>query len=108
MAHAISRRRALAGLSAAAALPLVGCATPARYGQTGPFRPGVASGDPDPHSVVLWTRVSGIANKVSGQWELASDAGFETLVASGRFDTDAGRDHTVKVLAEQLPAGERF
>lgn len=108
MAHAITRRRALAGLSAAAALPLIGCATRASDPGRGLFAHGVASGDPDHHSVVLWTRLSGVQGAASGRWEMASDAAFDNRVAAGRFETDASRDHTVKVLADSLPPGEQF
>jgi alkaline phosphatase D len=105
MAHVISRRRALAGLSVAATLPLVGCVTSPRDADPGPFRHGVASGDPDHHSVILWTRVSGVSSTARGRWEVAAGPGFTEIVAAGDFTTDGSRDYTVKVLAGSLPAG---
>ncbi|WP_072738265.1 alkaline phosphatase D family protein [Rhodococcus triatomae] len=78
------------------------------------FRHGVASGDPLPDGVVLWTRVtpsadaepgSGRGESVPVQWSIARDAGFAQMVASGSVVTDASRDHTVKVdVAGLAPA----
>ncbi|GAB3760370.1 alkaline phosphatase D [Nocardioides ginsengisegetis] len=70
------------------------------------FAHGVASGDPLPEGVVLWTRVtptaastpgSGAGPKVTVRWEVARDAGFRDVVRRGRFETGPSRDHTVKV-----------
>ena len=70
------------------------------------FRHGVASGDPEPHAVVIWTRVtpteastpgSGAGPKVSVEWEVATDRRFRDVVRRGTFATGPSRDHTVKV-----------
>jgi alkaline phosphatase D len=70
------------------------------------FAHGVASGDPLPDAVVLWTRVtptaeatpgSGAGPRVKVAWEVASDPGFRSIVRRGRFETGPARDHTVKV-----------
>ncbi len=70
------------------------------------FRHGVASGDPLPGGVILWTRVTPTADAVPGSrrgaasavvWEIASDKGFGSILASGSTTTDASPDHTVKV-----------
>ncbi|WP_235534696.1 alkaline phosphatase D family protein [Nocardioides sp. Soil777] len=75
------------------------------------FQHGVASGDPLPRAVVLWTRVSptpestpgsGLGPEVKVRWEVARDAGFRKLVRSGNVTTSAARDHTVKVDATGL------
>ncbi|MGB0191817.1 MAG: alkaline phosphatase D family protein, partial [Nocardioides sp.] len=75
------------------------------------FQHGVASGDPLPHAVVLWTRVtptptatpgSGRGGKVTVRWEVASDKRFRRVVSRGRFVTSRGRDHTVKLDAKGL------
>jgi alkaline phosphatase D len=67
---------------------------------TGPFRHGVASGDPLPDSVILWTRVTpedpGMAGEVMVTWEIAPDATFATITAMGMITTNAARDFTVK------------
>ncbi len=102
---AISRRTTLAGLSAAAAsaaLPVQ-----AASGGSAVFRHGVASGDPDATSVVLWSRVT-VAAPLEVEWELASDPGFRRMVRQGRFATGPERDFTVKVVAEGLEPGARY
>ncbi|MEH6381361.1 MAG: PhoD-like phosphatase N-terminal domain-containing protein, partial [Dietzia cercidiphylli] len=71
----------------------------------GVFRHGVASGDPMPDRVILWTRVTPAPDAVPGSgrgapvavsWEISLDPGFSQVVRSGSVVTDAGRDHTVK------------
>ncbi|MEX2281500.1 MAG: alkaline phosphatase D family protein [Gemmatimonadota bacterium] len=56
-----------------------------------PFTFGIASGDPWPESVVLWTRLDRIALQQIGhnagpasvQWEVAEDDGFRQIVSRG-------------------------
>lgn len=71
-----------------------------------PFMYGVASGDPLPDRVIIWTRVtpsaaatpgSGLGAAVRGTWEIALDAAFTQRVAFGRFTTAVASDHTVKI-----------
>jgi len=105
MTSTITRRTTLAGMAAGAALtalPAQARGAPARV-----FAHGVASGDPDATSVVLWTRVS-VAAPVEVEWELAADAGFTRIVRQGRFATGPERDYTVKVLADGLEPGGRY
>ena len=75
------------------------------------FRHGVASGDPNPTSVILWTRVtptpdaapgSGKGPRVAVRWQVAKDRRFTAVVAKGTFTTSAARDHTVKLEATGL------
>jgi phosphodiesterase/alkaline phosphatase D-like protein len=70
------------------------------------FAHGIASGDPLPDGILLWTRVtptpdatpgSGVGPAVDVMWEVAADAAFATIVKSGVVNTGPGRDHTVKV-----------
>ena len=79
--------------------------------QAGPFSHGIASGDPMPGSVLLWTRVtptpeslpgSGAGPDVSVRWEISADAAFKKVVARGTAATGPARDHTVKVVAAGL------
>ncbi|HZW60411.1 MAG TPA: alkaline phosphatase D family protein [Woeseiaceae bacterium] len=110
MSNTITRRRALAGASAALLLPLAGCG----YGGTRDdraaalFAHGIASGDPDTDSIVLWTRISGYRTAVSGRWELATDQSFRRPLRSGSFTTDAVRDFTCKVVAGGLRPGATY
>lgn len=82
------------------------------------FQHGVASGDPLPTAVVLWTRVTPTPDAAPGSgqgpsatvgWQVATDAGFRHVVRSGTVTTDADRDHTVKIDATGLaPAATYF
>ena len=85
--------------------------------QTTPFRHGVASGDPTPDRVVLWTRVtpteaaqpgSGKGPRVTVRWQVARDARFTRVVDSGSVVTGPARDHTVKVDATGLRPGTTY
>ncbi len=75
------------------------------------FQHGIASGDPLPTAVVLWTRVtptesatpgSGLGPAVAVTWQVATDESFRRIVRSGTVSTGAARDHTVKVDAGGL------
>lgn len=100
----ITRRTTLAGISAAAAAAVL----PRGAAATGsPFQHGVASGDPDATSVVLWTRVNAAA-PLAVEWELAADSKFARIVQRGVVQTGPDRDFTVKALAEGLTPGGRY
>ncbi|SFF89920.1 alkaline phosphatase D [Novosphingobium sp. CF614] len=104
----VSRRALLAGMAGSAAFLALPSALLARSAPANPtFRHGVASGDPDATSVVLWTRVSAGA-AAEGTWELSATPGFAQVLRLGAFSTDAGRDHTVKVLAGDLAPGGTY
>ncbi|MFP1623865.1 alkaline phosphatase D family protein [Streptomyces sp. 5K101] len=95
-----------AAATAVAAPALAAAATPAAAAdQTPSFRHGVASGDPLPDGVLLWTRVTPSADAVPGSgrgadtpvvWEVAQDRDFGLVVARGRAVSRAASDHTVK------------
>ncbi|MDY5784875.1 alkaline phosphatase D family protein [Corynebacterium sp.] len=70
------------------------------------FMHGVASGDPTPESVILWTRVtvspdavpgSGIGADATVGWEVAVDPDFAQVVRTGTAQASAASDHTVHV-----------
>ncbi|MFJ6792460.1 alkaline phosphatase D family protein [Streptomyces angustmyceticus] len=105
----ISRRTAVTAVAATAALlPFAGAATAHAQGagdQGSFFQHGVASGDPLPDGVLLWTRVTPTASATPGSgrgpatkvsWQVASDKGFASVVARGTLTTSAASDHTVK------------
>lgn len=79
-------------------------------GPDGLFAHGVASGDPLPDAVVLWTRTSPTdAGPLDVFWEVARDEGFADRVGAGWITTDAERDFTVKIDAAGLaPATTYF
>lgn len=67
-----------------------------------PFALGVASGDPDAGSVVLWTRLLGAAGEHPVVWEVATDDAFSTLVAAGAASAVDEDGHSVHVVADGL------
>ncbi|MFI8516491.1 alkaline phosphatase D family protein [Streptomyces sp. NPDC085481] len=95
-----------AAVSAVAAPALAAAASPALADAAEPaFLHGVASGDPLPDGVLLWTRVTPTPDAVPGsgkgpdvtvRWELAEDRGFTRIVADGTSVATAASDHTVK------------
>ncbi|MFI1651976.1 alkaline phosphatase D family protein [Streptomyces avidinii] len=124
-AAATPRRRTvvLAAAATAALAPLTSLGAPAAHaaGTAPAFLHGVASGDPLPDGVLLWTRVTPTPEAVPGSglgpatqvgWEVASDKDFSHVVASGAVTASAATDHTVKVdvrgLQPQTPYWYRF
>ncbi|OEU92012.1 alkaline phosphatase [Streptomyces abyssalis] len=101
------RRRTVAAATAASAvlLPLSSGLLSAQPGGGPAFLHGVASGDPLPDGVLLWTRVTPSPEAVPGSgkgapvevtWEVAEDEEFSTVAARGTAKTRARTDHTVK------------
>ncbi len=75
-----------------------------------PFCFGIASGDPLPEAVVIWTKLY-LPEDTSTQavfWEVARDEGMERTVASGWVSALAATAHTVKVDVGGLAAGTRY
>lgn len=74
------------------------------------FLHGVASGDPLPDAVILWTRVTGDGGEASigVEWEVCEDPEMTKRVTGGSFQTNAERDWTVKVDATGLAAGRTY
>ncbi|MGA5405716.1 alkaline phosphatase D family protein [Streptomyces lavendulocolor] len=78
-----------------------------------PFTLGVASGDPLPGSVLLWTRLaprpyepgSGMPRaRVQVRWELAHDARFTRIVRRGQATAHPELDHSVHAEVTGLDA----
>ncbi|WP_051632988.1 alkaline phosphatase D family protein [Thermonema rossianum] len=71
-----------------------------------PFYHGVASGDPLPDKVIIWTRVtpSGTveADSIEVRWIMALDSACHNIVQSGLAYATASRDFTVKVDVDNL------
>ncbi|UBI06945.1 alkaline phosphatase D family protein [Corynebacterium falsenii] len=93
----------------APAAPAAGAPAPGSAGSA--FQHGVASGDPYPTRVILWTRVTsndadypglGKGTPTAVTWEVASDEGFGTIVSSGSVTATPDTDMTVKVEAANL------
>lgn len=105
----VSRRAILAG-SLGAAVLFAGPLRALAHAAPNPvFRHGVASGDPDATSVVLWTRLSSHdeagPSPTEAIWELSDTPDFKIVTRKGTARTSASRDYTVKVLADGLTPG---
>lgn len=74
------------------------------------FLHGVASGDPLQTQVIIWTRVtpSDSSARLEVQWEVAKDADFKHITATGKVLTTAAQDFTVKVDVTGLAAGQVY
>ena len=67
------------------------------------FGHAVASGDPGPDSVVLWTRVTAAGGEtVPVEWSVAADASLASPVAQGSAVAAPDGDHTVHVTVSGL------
>ncbi|KOG42478.1 alkaline phosphatase D family protein [Streptomyces resistomycificus] len=126
-ARHFGRRRFLSLTAAAAALafatnvPAAG-ATGTRAMDTAkiaddPFTLGVASGDPMPDSVVLWTRLAPVPYEPGGGmaglaaavlWEVALDERFAVVVRSGGSVAFPEYNHTVHVEVDGLAPGSEY
>jgi alkaline phosphatase D len=126
-AHHLGRRRFLTVTGAAAALafsvnlPTAGTASAAELDAAriteDPFTLGIASGDPLPGSVLLWTRLApapyqadgGLpARRVGVSWELALDERFRRVVRRGRATAHPEFHHTVHVEVDHLSPGHVY
>ncbi|HWO21963.1 MAG TPA: alkaline phosphatase D family protein [Kofleriaceae bacterium] len=74
------------------------------------FPQGVASGDPRPDSVVLWTRIQKgtDAGSIEVNVQVATDAGFNNIVVDQQVTATAASDHTVRVLVTGLVANTEY
>lgn len=117
-----TRRAVLAAGASWLALPLLPAfgprhrPAPVRF-RSDPFRLGVASGDPDHQSLVLWTRLcaevlqpdGGLPNApVEVAWELADDERFTAVRARGTTLAVPELGHAVHVEVAGLPADRWF
>ncbi|EKX63485.1 alkaline phosphatase D family protein [Streptomyces ipomoeae] len=126
-ARHFDRRRFLTVTGAAAALafatnlPAAGTAAAAQLDAAriaeDPFTLGVASGDPLPASVLLWTRLApkpyqpdgGLpAERVAVHWELAHDERFRRVVRRGTATAHPEFHHTVHVEVGYLDPGRVY
>ncbi len=75
-----------------------------------PFYHGVASGDPLPDRVIIWTRVTpdDSSARIAVKWEVSEKPDFSLLVKSDTFSTTPARDYTIKVDVEGLQPGTQY
>jgi alkaline phosphatase D len=109
MTTKITRRQALLAASAALFLPAThGQGSVPNLSPSTVFSHGVASGDPDSSSVVIWTRVSGSEAALNTTWRVATDERMFNIVATGNVQTDQSKDYTVKVVVKDLDPGQQY
>jgi alkaline phosphatase D len=86
-------------------------------GIPGPFRHGVASGDPLPDGILLWTRVTPSDDAVPGSgrgastavaWEIGTDPEVRVPVATGTVTSTATTDHTIRVAVSGLTSDTTY
>ncbi|MFG3003947.1 alkaline phosphatase D family protein [Streptomyces calvus] len=119
--HFLTATGAAAALAFAVNLPTAGTAAAAELDAAriteDPFTLGVASGDPLPGSVVLWTRLapapfqpdSGLpAERVTVHWEVAHDERFRRIARRGTATAHPEFHHTVHVEVSHLEPGRTF
>jgi alkaline phosphatase D len=140
----VGRRRFLLGAAAATTVVLVGCgsgdsdgggdgttttgarravdpvdAPTGRWNDRPVFTLGVASGDPTPTSVILWTRLAldptaddgrgGLPDEdIAVAWDLAADEGFSKVLASKLVKAESAHGHSVHVDARGLEPGTTY
>lgn len=74
-----------------------------------PFYHGVASGDPLPESVIIWTRVTpDYHQEVKVNYAVATDSEMKAVVKKGTITTDSSKDYTVKADVQDLEAGTYY
>ncbi|RLV51115.1 alkaline phosphatase [Nocardioides mangrovicus] len=108
-----------AGATASLTVPQLRATAAAVTPRTDPFALGVASGDPDPTSVVLWTRLAVDPDAEDGQggmpgrtypleWEVAEDVRFRRVVRRGLALASPAYAHAVHVEARGLRPGREY
>ena len=112
----LSRRLFLSHAAALASIPVLGqIAAPALSARPkfshDPFSLGVASGDPDSTSVVLWTRLAPrplepdggmLPDPIELSWELAGDESMSRVVKSGKLRVNSLLNHSAHILVDGL------
>ena len=118
--HFLTVTAAAAALAFSVNLPAAGAASAAELDAAqiteDPFTLGIASGDPLPTSVLLWTRLAptpyqpdgGLpAERVRVHWEVAHDDRFRRVVRRGTVTAHPEFNHTVHVEVKHL-GSDRF
>jgi alkaline phosphatase D len=117
----LSRRGLLRGISATAAIAALQPVTSSRVWadpifRTYPFSLGIASGDPLPDGVVIWTRLAPEPHEGGGmpavavpvRWEVAADSQFRTITKKGEALARPELGHSVHVEVSGLEPGRPY
>ncbi|MDA7917582.1 alkaline phosphatase D family protein, partial [bacterium] len=110
----LSRRLFLSYAASLSAIPLLGqtAGTPKKVNfSADPFSMGVASGDPDHESVILWTRLGPKPLETGGgmpdqpvevRWEIATDDSFKKVITSGKTTATSALGFSIHIEAKGL------
>jgi alkaline phosphatase D len=104
----VTRRRFLQGAAPLTLAPFLPGCEGAHPSPDDVFAHGVASGDPLPDAVILWTRVSAPAvahGPIAVTYRVARDPELAELVLEGQLSTGPELDYTLKVDATGLEPG---
>ena len=116
----LSRRLFFAYAASLSSIPLLSryaSAAPSHNFDSDPFTCGIASGDPDHESVVLWTRLAPKPLEPGGgmpkapvevQWELAEDSAFKKIIQSGKVNATPELGHSVHIEPKGLNSDHWF
>ncbi|MGH6620055.1 MAG: alkaline phosphatase D family protein, partial [Alphaproteobacteria bacterium] len=112
----ISRRNILKQSAALSVLPLLGPGRSLAAPSNPLFTLGVASGDPLPDSVVIWTRLApdplnggGMPRQnVPVRWEVAEDEGMRKIVQRGEWTARPDTAHTIRREVGGLEPGRWY
>jgi alkaline phosphatase D len=115
MARRYDRRTFIRGAAlGGGAIVLIG-APPAnarklRLARDAAFRQGVASGEPGPRAITLWSRLEGLDKPALVGVEVARDAGFRKVIHRDRLVAEAKHDWTVRtrLAGGPLQPGEQY
>lgn len=78
------------------------------------FPQGLASGDPGPDRVLLWTRIDPVGSKradaatLAVSFVIAEDEDLTAIIGRGTVETTADADFTVRVVATELEPGRFY
>ncbi|MDG1252233.1 MAG: alkaline phosphatase D family protein [Schleiferiaceae bacterium] len=72
------------------------------------FSYGVASGDPQSESLVIWTALEQVQKEETVIWEVAKDIDFQHIIASGSYLTSPDLGGTVKAIPGGLEASTTY
>ena len=103
MTMALERRRLLQLAAFGAGAAAVRATAYAQILSARGFTHGVASGEPGPDSVLLWTRYvppPGRSSRI--RWEISRSDDFASIMASGETEASVERDFCVKAVASGL------
>jgi alkaline phosphatase D len=98
-----TRRALLAATATLAAAPRPAWAQNLSRGM---FTHGVASGDPLPDGVIIWTRFIGPGGRIG--WEVSEDESFAQVAQRGETSASPVNDFCVKIDVRGLAPGRRY